>query len=160
MSLSGRVVTSVAVISAAALLLISTRTASGQCQTNELLELTASDAATGDHFGSAPDDARFLLRAIIDDQAFLHAYREGVKPEDTDNPLVHLFTILWGWLAAAREAGVIRPVRVYQTTRNLIGILVFEPTYGSNDLADPERLASRRRELSSFVRGALAPLED
>ena len=53
--------------------------------------------------------------------------------------------------------GVIRPVRVYQTTRNLIGLLVFEPTYGSNDLDDPARRKSRRRELTAFVRGALAP---
>ncbi len=110
-----------------------------------------------DHLGTAPDDARFLLRAIIDGDAFLYSYRDHVDPEDTDNPLVHLFTLIWGWLGAAREAGVIRPVRVYQTTRNLIGLLVFEPTYGSNDLDDPARRKSRRRELTAFVRGALAP---
>ena len=52
---------------------------------------------------------------------------------------------------------MIRPVRIYQATRNLIGILVFEPTYGSNDLVDPVRRKSRRRELTAFVRGALAP---
>ncbi len=110
-----------------------------------------------DHLGRAPDDARFLLRAIIDGDAFLYAYRNDVDPEDTDNPLVHLFTLIWGWLRAARDAGVIRPVRIYQATRNLIGILVFEPTYGSNDLVDPVRRKSRRRELTAFVRGALAP---
>ncbi len=113
-----------------------------------------------DYFAAAPEDARFLLRAIIDGKAFVYAYRESVDFDDADNPLVRLFTILWGWLAAARKAGVIRPVRIYQTTRNLIGILVFEPIYGSNDFGDPERLAGRRRELTEFVRGALAPLED
>ena len=113
----------------------------------------------GDDFVQAPDDARFLLRAIIDDQAFLYAYKDGVDPEDEANPLVRLFTVVWGWLAAAREAGVIRPVRVLQAARNLIGILVFEPAYGSDDVDDPKRLASRRRELTRFVRGALAPLQ-
>ena len=113
-----------------------------------------------DHFASDPDDAQFLLRSIIDGEAFLYAYRKDVDPEDPDNPLVRLFTLIWGWLSAARGAGVIRPVRVYQATRNLIGILLFEPVYGSNDFGDSERLANRRRELTAFVRGALAPLEE
>jgi AcrR family transcriptional regulator len=113
-----------------------------------------------DAFASAPDDARFLLRAIIDGDDFLYAYKDEVDPGDASNPLVRLFTLVWGWLGAARQAGVIRPVRVHQAARNLIGILVFEPTYGSSDFGDPRKLASRRRELAAFVRGALAPVED
>ena len=109
------------------------------------------------HLGTSPDDARFLLRAIIDGDAFLYSYRDEVDRDDTDNPLVHFFTLIWGWLGAARDAGVIRPVRILQATRNLIGLLVFEPTYGSDDLDDPARRRSRRRELTAFVRGALQP---
>ena len=111
----------------------------------------------GDDFANAPEDARFLLRAIVDGDQFLWPYRDDLDVTDESNPLVRNFTALWGWLGAAREKGVIRPVRVYQAARNLIGILVFEPTYGSNDFGDPRRLSARRRELRAFVRGALAP---
>ena len=40
-------------------------------------------------------------------------------------------------------------------TRNLFGIVLFEPVYGLTDRSD-WRL-DRKRELAAFVRGALAP---
>ena len=83
-----------------------------------------------------------------------------------ENPVVRLFTLLWGWLDRARSAGVIRPVAVVQTTRNLFGLLLFEPSYGlgttypGGPAQAPElRLSERKQELADFVRGGLAPVE-
>lgn len=118
----------------------------------------------GDHFIDEPDDARFLLRVIVDPDVFLASYVRELDRDDASHPLVRLFTIVWGWLDRARRSGAIRPVLVYQATRNLFGILLFEPTYGFGESPpgastnDPV-LHRRQRltELEAFVRGALAP---
>jgi AcrR family transcriptional regulator len=118
--------------------------------------------ALGDHFLAEPDDARFLLRVILDPQVFAVDYVASVDESDTSNPLVQLFSSVWGWLDRARNAGAIRPVRISQATRNLMGMLLFEPVYGYGPIGpgphEADRQRHRRLEIESFVRGALAPL--
>lgn len=125
--------------------------------------------AVADHFLDQPDDARFVMRVILDPEVFLADYVDRLDTDDAAQPVVRLFSSLWTWLGRARESGAIRPVRVYQVTRNLMGVLVFEPAYSLGERqsdSDLSRMtatefAERRRqrllELEAFVRGALAP---
>lgn len=122
--------------------------------------------AVADHFTDEPEDARFLVRVFLDPDVFLKGYLDQVDPDNARNPVVRLFTLVWGWLDRARRAGVIRRVRVYQATRNLFGILLFEPVYGLTDSPDEwsdgelgERRQQRSIEVAAFVRGALEPKE-
>lgn len=118
-----------------------------------------------DHFHAHPEEARFLTRAIVDPALFFDAYSGREDRSDAQNPVVRLFMLIWGWLDRARAAGVIRSVAVLQTTRNLFGVLVFEPsyalgtTYPGSPAQDPElHLRERRRELADFLQGGLAPV--
>jgi AcrR family transcriptional regulator len=117
--------------------------------------------ALGDHFLDQPDDARYLLRVILDPDVFVAQYVVAVDQDDARNPLVQLFSTLWGWLDRARDAGSIRPVRISQASRNLMGMMLFEPAYGHRSLGpaphEEDRVRHRRIEIESFVRGALAP---
>ena len=120
-----------------------------------------------DHFRERPEDARFLMRVMLDPEVFLSAYVTEIDADDADQPVVQLFSAVWGWLDRAREAGVIRPVHVYQAARSLFGLMLFEPVYGFHELTE-ERSATeagrrhehRRNELEAFVRGAFTPLPD
>lgn len=119
-----------------------------------------------DYFADHPDEARFLTRAVIDPALFFDVFAGRDDRAAAESPVVRLFTLLWGWLDRARTAGVIRPVAVLQTTRNLFGLLLFEPSYGlgtsypGGPVQAPElRRSERKQELSDFVRGGLAPGE-
>ena len=119
-----------------------------------------------DYFADHPDEARFLTRAVIDPALFFDVFAGRDDRGAAESPVVRLFTLLWGWLDRARTAGVIRPVAVLQTTRNLFGLLLFEPSYGlgtsypGGPVQAPElRRSERKQELSDFVRGGLAPGE-
>ena len=115
----------------------------------------------GDHFLYEPDDARYLLRVILDPEVFVAAYVKALDHGDASNPLVQLLSTVWGWLDRARSAGAIRPVRISQASRNLMGMLLFEPVYGHRSVSpqpdEEDRRRHRRIEIESFVRGALAP---
>ena len=117
-----------------------------------------------DYFADHPDEARFLTRAVIDPALFFDVFASRDDRGAAESPVVRLFTLLWGWLDRARTAGVIRSVAVLQTTRNLFGLLLFEPSYGlgttypGGPVQPPElRRSQRKQELSDFVRGGLAP---
>ncbi len=119
-----------------------------------------------DYFADHPDEARFLTRAVIDPALFFDVFAGRHARGSAESPVVRLFTLLWGWLDRARTAGVIRPVAVLQTTRNLFGLLLFEPSYGlgttypGGPVQAPEiRLSERKQELADFVRAGLAPGE-
>ena len=119
-----------------------------------------------DYFADHPDDARFLTRAVIDPSLFFEVYGGHDDRREDQNPVVRLLGLIWGWLDRARRAGAIRPVAVLQTTRNLFGLLLFEPSYGlgttypgSPSQDDGVRRRERRAELADFVRGGLAPVE-
>ncbi len=123
----------------------------------ETLEQVAS------HLHDEPNDARFLLRTILDAEMVLAGYRALDERRD-DHPVVRLFAAVWGWLGRARAAGVVRDHNVYQATRNLIGLMLFEPTYGLGGteprVASAEHERRRRHrchEVRAFVRGGLAP---
>ena len=114
-----------------------------------------------DAFLAEPDEARFLLRVIIGPSGFA-SYVEEVDRADPSHPLVRLFSGLWGWMKRAKAHGVIRPLNVNQATRNLIGILLFEPAfprghshYSQLPLVEQQRV--RREELIQFVRGGFTP---
>jgi AcrR family transcriptional regulator len=123
--------------------------------------LVRQTLALGDHFLHQPDDARYLLRVILDPDVFVAAYVDALDHGDASNPLVQLLSTVWGWLDRARSAGAIRPVRISQATRNLMGMLLFEPVYGHASVSpqpdEQDRRRHRRIEIESFVRGALAP---
>ncbi len=119
-----------------------------------------------DHFAERPEEARFLNRAVIDPALFSDVYARREGRSDAENPVVRLLTLVWGWLERARAAGAVRPVAVLQTTRNLFGLLLFEPSYGlgTSYLGSPTQAPEihrreRREELADFVRGGLAPRE-
>ncbi len=123
------------------------------------------DAITGlaDHFHDARDEARFLLRAILDKDAIVAPYAAELDGSEAGHPVVRLLDAGWGWLGRARAAGVVRDLNVYQATRNLFGLVLFEPAYAYGEGASsPElyekRRRERRKEVREFVRGALAPL--
>jgi hypothetical protein len=67
----------------------------------------------------------------------------------------------WGWLERARARGAIRIVDVGQATRNLFGVLLFDPAlsrgFGDPDLPSASRRRKRAAELAAFLRGALEP---
>ena len=84
-------------------------------------------------------------------------------PGETDS----IDRVLWlvgDWLARARAAGVIRPAPVRHTVLNLMGLVLFFPGVLHHipagllpDKASPAVLDARKRELRTFLRGALAP---
>lgn len=121
--------------------------------------------AVAEYFMDEPDDARFLVRVLLDPEVFLASYVGSIDPDDAESPIVRLFSLVWGWLGRARGAGVIREVRVYQATRNLFGVVLFEPVYAATDSSEDfsageveERRRHRRLEVAAFVRGALEPV--
>lgn len=115
-----------------------------------------------DHFGRERWTARFLLRLMVarQDADF------GVSRADADHAVIRLLVVIGTWLDRARNDGVIRPIRVRQTLLNVMGVVLFHPavvhdigrTILDEDPWSPEGLAARKRELRSFLRGALSPL--
>ena len=128
----------------------------------ELEQILRVGDAKVDHFARERWTARFLLRLMV---AHLDA-GFGVSRNDGDHPVFQLLVLIGSWLDRARNEGVIRPIRVRQTLLNVMGVVLFHPAVvhdiGGTILAEdpwsPESLAARRRELRSFLRGALAPV--
>jgi len=109
------------------------------------------------HFAEAPEEALFVLRAVIGSPGF-REYLMQIDQKDSAHPVVRLMSIFWGWLDRARARGVIRPLNVHQATRNLFGVLLFDPAlsrgFGDPDLPTAKRKRTRAAELSAFIRGA------
>lgn len=126
--------------------------------------------ASADHFAAEPASARLLMRLMVTARA------DGPSAGGRDDPFATpigqvdaIDRVLWlvgGWLARARAAGVIRRVPVRHTVLNLMGLVLFYPAVLHHIPVDllaadpraPEVLGSRKRELRSFLRAALAPI--
>lgn len=122
--------------------------------------LTACDLLV-DHFATERWTARFLTRFLIarPDEAF--GIPEG---EEDRHPLPVLLFRIGDWLDRARNSGAIRPIKVRQTLLNLMGVVLFYPAvaqeHGGILGQDPwsdRAIHDRKRELLSFVSGALRP---
>jgi AcrR family transcriptional regulator len=126
----------------------------------ELERLVAVCLDVADHFAEAPEEALFVLRAVIGSPGF-EAYLKDIDPGDRTHPVVRLLSVFWGWLERARDRGVIRRVDVAQATRNLFGVLLFDPAlsrgFGDPHLPTAARRRRRAEELRGFLHGALAP---
>lgn len=113
-----------------------------------------------DRFAAHPEEATFILRDLIDWDDL------ETDTADPHNPIYRLFASLWGWLERARQAGVIRPVRITQAARILIGILLYDPAAKIGNQAPgaprpaPDKVRLRRLdEVEAFIHAAFAPLE-
>lgn len=121
-------------------------------------QLEAWAGALADHYGTYPDEAAFLMRAMVAPESSSFA----VDPSDRDHPVARMLAILTAWLRRARRAGVVRPVRAEQVILHLLGLLLFPPAAaehlpalaGSAPFARAAR-AARRAELLAFVRAGL-----
>lgn len=125
--------------------------------------LAAFDAAA-EHFAGEPAAARLLMRLMVTTGEDVpggpfsspDGGRSGIEP---------VLRSLGSWLARARAAGVIRHVPVRHTVLNLMGLSLFYPAvlHGipravlEAEPGAPEILDSRKRELRTFLRRALAP---
>lgn len=120
--------------------------------------LRASDVMV-DHFAAERSAARSLMRLMVASPDFALAVGSGEHPVD------RLLIGITRWLDRARQAGVIRRVKVRQTLLEVMGVVLFYPAaaHGIGEgilAADPwsdESLRARKRELRAFLRGALKP---
>lgn len=115
-----------------------------------------------DHFAEERWTARFLTRFLIAQPG--EAFQ--IPSDEVDHPLPAMLFLMGRWLDRARNTGVIRPIKVRQTLLNLMGVVLFYPAvaqeFGGILGEDPwsERATrDRKRELRSFLLGALRPLE-
>lgn len=110
------------------------------------------------YFAERPLSALFVMREILGPNDLTHG--GGQSPETQ-----RLFGLLSGWLARARDAGVIRPLSIRQAIVNLMGLALFypalidqigdEPPFGF--ARSPEARSSRQKELRELLPRALAP---
>ncbi len=114
-----------------------------------------------DHYAANRAEARCAMRVLLDPGEFLDEYVSRIDPArpDPQNRIVRFTTLLWGWLARAQAAGVIRTVSVSQAARNILGILLMEPVWTAGNRRQDRDDERRRAELVAFVRGALAPVQ-
>jgi AcrR family transcriptional regulator len=129
--------------------------------------LAALDAAV-DHFAGEPAAARLLMRLMVDPELApgspFDTPRSGGRGMEPAG-ILRVLTLVGTWLARARDAGVIRPVPVRHTILNLMGLVLLYPAvvHGTapeilgRDPRSAQAIASRKRELREFLRGALAP---
>ncbi len=102
-----------------------------------------------------PEEARFLLRVLMDPRAVERAGRPGRRTYPA--LAVRLFTGLSEWLRRARVAGAVRDVQPAQAARQVLGALLLEPALADRSPPDRAGIRARREECVDFVRGALAP---
>ena len=110
------------------------------------------------YFADRPRAALFVMREILGPNDLTHG---GAPSDETQR----LFGLLSGWLARARDAGVVRPMSIRQVIVNLMGLALFypavidqigdEPPYGI--ARSSEARESRQRELRDMLERALAP---
>ncbi len=128
----------------------------GEPSIDEFVDVVAT---LDDYFADHRATARLIVTAMTaPEQSVL---REPVEPAG-DDPVTRFFTLLWTWLARAREAGAIRPINIRQTIFNLIGVVLFYPATAEeiSDIAGPEPFSprardNRKRELEILIRGVL-----
>jgi AcrR family transcriptional regulator len=111
--------------------------------------------ALAERFAARPQEARFLLRVLMDPRALEGAGRPGRRTYPA--LAVRLFTALADWLRRAQDAGTVRAVHGPRATRMVLGALLLEPALGEGEAAGDEDLQARRDEAVAFVGGALAP---
>jgi AcrR family transcriptional regulator len=128
----------------------------------DLEHFVAVSGQLADHLMRHPHAARLLLQITMSPPGAPLYVR--VEPREAHRPSVQLFGVLAGWLARARQRGVIRPVEGVDAVVNLLALHLLRPATAGLLLAsqegDPFSPAARRarsRELAAFVRGALAP---
>lgn len=127
----------------------------------ELEQILRAGDTVLDHFAEERAAARFLMRVMVahPDDAFC------VPRDDPGHPIIRLLFEVGRWIDRARAAGALRPLKVRHTLLNLLGVMLFYPAVvhdiGRGVLeTDPwsaESIRLRKRELRSFVEGALAP---
>ena len=112
-----------------------------------------------------PQLARLMLQVLTSPRG--SAFDLTIGPGEGDRPSVELFRIVMGWFVSARRRGVIRRVDVLEVTVSLVALHLVRPATAGNLLASQEggpfsasSRRARRRELSAFLRGALAPRGD
>ena len=125
--------------------------------------LAVIDAAA-DHFAEEPAAARLLMRLMVTTGEDVPGGAFS-SPDGGSTGIRGVLQSLGSWLARARAAGVIRHVPVRHTVLNLMGLTLFYPAviHGvpravlETDPGAPAILESRKRELRTFLRRALAP---
>jgi AcrR family transcriptional regulator len=132
--------------------------------------LLAALEASADHFAGEPASARLLMRILVTSR-YVDAEPAGDRerspfatPGQVD-AIDRVLMLVGEWLARARAAGAIRHVPVRHTVLNLMGLVLFYPAVLHHipaemlqaDPQSPAMLAARKRELTAFLRGALAP---
>lgn len=112
-----------------------------------------------------PHLARLLLQVLTSPRG--SALDLTICADELHRPSVQLFRVLMGWFARARRRGVIRRVDVLEVTVSLVALHLVRPATAGNFLASREgdpfsapARRTRRRELTAFLRGALAPAGD
>jgi TetR/AcrR family transcriptional regulator len=126
--------------------------------------LAAADASV-DHFAAEPASARLLMRLMVMSRHQVASEGPFATPAGEVHAIDRVLLLVGDWLARARAAGVVRPLPVRHTVLNLMGLVLFHPAVVHHlpidgmgaDPRSPERIASRKRELRRFLRGALGP---
>jgi AcrR family transcriptional regulator len=130
-----------------------------------LESLLAAVDASVDHFAAEPASARLLMRLLVTSRESDAAGGPFGAPAGEADPIDRVLALVGDWLARARTAGAIRRLPVRLTVLNLMGLVLFHPAVvhhappgalGADPLS-PATIASRKRELRVFLRGALAP---
>ena len=113
-----------------------------------------------DLFARDPDVARVGMRVLLNPEHFLdtQVQLEQSAPANPRNRLMPFIKLQIDWLTRAQEAGVIRSVEPFQTTRLLLGMLLLEPIWMTSAQVIDKSQQKRRHELEAFVRGSLKPL--
>lgn len=128
-------------------------------QPPELEQILRAADVMVDHFAEERGAARSLMRLMVASPDFVLAVGSGRHPVD------RLLIGMTRWLDRARQAGAIRRVKVRHTLLNIMGIVLFYPATAhgigaeilSADPWSPDALKTRKRELRTFLRGALEP---
>jgi len=118
----------------------------------EIAHFVAVAESLDGYFADRPRSALFVMREILGPNDLMRGTGQSAETQQ-------LFGLISGWLARARDAGVIRPLSIRQAIVNLMGLSLFypalidqigdEPPFGF--ARSPEARASRRRELGQLV---------
>lgn len=129
----------------------------------EIEQIVALADEVMDQFAEDRWAARFLMRFLISHpgEAF------EISNEPPGHPLTRLLVALGSWLDRARNRGVIRPIKVRQTLLNVMAVMLFYPAVAheveaivGDDPWSEGAQRDRRRELHSFILGALRPVDE
>lgn len=120
----------------------------GSPQLSDLVDVLGDLA---EHWAARPAEANFVASVLLAGDAGALAVARARAEQALLEPI-------WSWLVRARDAGAIRRVRPRAATLQLVGLVLLEPALGGAGGPDGLRPAARarRRELDTWVRGALA----